>query len=178
MIQACQQFENVEIALPGDVPRRHLDAKAGNPPESKYIVLRRPHTLLLLSSVSGGMAVRGAYTEAFTHQMSKSDGQLEIEQMQSRARIYMQKHHPGCSSQIPEMRSTLMKMLKLPPARPTPESEGTSLQTDSVTAQIQPSNSTTEVSPPQQPVASTSNISEELQSVVIDVPENTEDTYL
>ena len=89
MIQACQHFENVEIALPGDVPRRNLDAKAGNPPESKYIVLRRPHTLLLLSSVSGGMAVRGAYTEAFTHQMSKSDGRLEIEQMQSRARIYM-----------------------------------------------------------------------------------------
>ena len=113
LIQACQQFENVEISLPGDIP---LDAKAGNPTESKYIVLERANTLLLLSSVSGGVAVRGAYTKAFTKQLSKSNGKLEIEQMNSRARIYMQNHHPGLTSQIPEMRSTLTKILKLPPA--------------------------------------------------------------
>ena len=35
--------------------------------------------------------------------------------MQSRARIYMQEHHKGFSDQIPEMRSTLMKALRLPP---------------------------------------------------------------
>ena len=78
LIQACQQFENVEISLPGDIP---LDAKAGNPTESKYIVLERANTILLLSSVSGGVAVRGAYTKAFTKQLSKSNGKLEIEQM-------------------------------------------------------------------------------------------------
>ena len=177
MIQACQHFENVEIALPGDVPRRNLDAKAGNPPESKYIVLRRPHTLLLLSSVSGGMALRGAYTEAFTHQMSKSDGRLEIEQMQSRARIYMQKNHPGSSSQIPEMRSTLMKMLKLPPAKHYLQSEGTSPQTDPDAAQT---NRNTEAFTLHQTTAPHSNthLSNEPQSVVIDVPDITEDTYL
>lgn len=117
LIQACQQFENVKISLPGDIPTERFDANRGNPPENKHIVLKRPHTLLLLSSVTGGLALRGAYTEAFTQQMSKSNGQLEIEQMQSRARINMQKHHPGSSSQIPEMRSTLMKVLKLPPAK-------------------------------------------------------------
>ena len=41
--------------------------------------------------------------------------------MQSRARIYMQEHHKGSSTQIPEMRSTLMKALRLPPPNKIPE---------------------------------------------------------
>ena len=122
LIQACQEFASIRVSLPEDKPLIELnDAGRGNPEESKHIVLERPHTLLLLSSVVGGRALRGAYTGAFTKQLCEADGTLEIEQMQSRARIYMQEHHKGSSTQIPEMRSTLMKALRLPPPNKIPE---------------------------------------------------------
>ena len=48
--------------------------------------------------------------------------------MQSRARIYMQAHHKGSSTQIPEMRSTLMKALRLPPPNKIPGPQNSSLE--------------------------------------------------
>ena len=129
LIQACQEFASIRISLPEDKSLIELnDAGRGNPKESKHIVLERPHTLLLLSSVFGGRALRGAYTGAFTKQLCEADGRLEIEQMQSRARIYMQEHHKGFSAQIPEMRSTLMKALRLPPPNKIPGPQNSSLE--------------------------------------------------
>ena len=129
LIQACQEFASIRISLPEDKSLIELnDAGRGNPKESKHIVLERPHTLLLLSSVFGGRALRGAYTGAFTKQLCEADGRLEIEQMQSRARIHMQEHHKGSSTQIPEMRSTLMKALRLPPPNKIPEPQNSCLE--------------------------------------------------
>ena len=97
--------------------RSLVDANAGKPDEKKYITLERPNTLLLLSAVTGSFAKRGAYTGALAEQIAAADGVKIIEELQATARIEMLKNHPEYKAQIPEMRSTLMKKLVLPPAR-------------------------------------------------------------
>ena len=114
MIQACQNFNG---QLPPGVSSQRIDANAGKPNEAKYITLERPNTLLLLSSITGGFAKRGAYTGALAEQIAKANGKSSIEDMQTTARIEMLKTHPDYRGQIPEMRSTLMKRLVLPPGQ-------------------------------------------------------------
>ena len=113
MIQACQVFTNQQL------PPVSSDARQGCAPEveGKHIVLQRPHTLLLLSSITGGSAQRGLYTGALADQIASADGKTTIEEMQSRARVQMLQQHPDCSWQIPEMRSTLLKRLVLPESK-------------------------------------------------------------
>ena len=113
VIQACQVFTNQQL------PPVSSDARQGCAPEEegKHIVLQRPHTLLLLSSITGGSAQRGLYTGALADQIARADGKTTIEEMQSRARVQMLQQHPDCSWQIPEMRSTLLKRLVLPESK-------------------------------------------------------------
>ena len=118
VIQACQNFNG---QLPPGASSQQIDANAGKPNEAKYITLERPNTLLLLSSISGGFARRGAYTGALAEQIAKANGKSSIEDMQPTARTEMLKRHPDSQAQIPEMRSTLMKKLVLPPAQVTEE---------------------------------------------------------
>ena len=110
LIQACQQYGQQAPA------HSSKDAREGCPADSRYITLRRPHTLLLMSTVSGGSATRGAYTCAFVEQMAKADGVISIADMEARARTDMLKTNPNCEGQVPEARTTLMKPLVLPPA--------------------------------------------------------------
>ena len=62
LIQACQNFlrENQVLMHPNADP-----AEIYNPEDRRHIVLRRPHTVLLLATVTGGQAIRGAYTGEF-----------------------------------------------------------------------------------------------------------------
>ena len=93
------------------------DARAGYPTESKVVTLKRPHTLLLIASVTGGYAKRGAYSCAFAEQMGLADGVISITDMETKARTEMLKNDPECKDQTPDMRNTLMKKLVLPPRK-------------------------------------------------------------
>ena len=108
MIQACQQYGQQTPV------NSSQDAREGCPADSRYITLKRPHTLLLMSTVSGGSAERGAYTCAFVEQTAKADGVTSITDMEARARTEMLKTNPNCEGQVPEARTTLMKPLVLP----------------------------------------------------------------
>ena len=58
---------------------------AGSSRDTEYIVLERPNTLLLMASVAGGYAKRGAFTGAMARQFAKADGKTTIEGMVTNA---------------------------------------------------------------------------------------------
>lgn len=78
IVQACQCFEALS-----DLPAEYnYDmVNRGNPDEDRRIVLTRPHTVLLLSTASGGSALRGAYTGALARQLQLADGKRDIHDM-------------------------------------------------------------------------------------------------
>ena len=51
--------------------------------EESRITLERPHTVLLLASLRGGYATRGAYTNAMADEFRKVDGKSDIYEMHS-----------------------------------------------------------------------------------------------
>ena len=69
--------------------------------------------MLLLSTVTGGLVIRGAFTGAIADELRKSDGQTDIYSMFTLA---VNKLVRSKSLQRPEMRSTADKFLVLPPA--------------------------------------------------------------
>ena len=79
--------------------------------EESRITLERPHTALLLASLRGGYATRGAYTNAMADEYRKVDGKSDIYEMHSRAVASMQRELT--ITQTPEFRSTLAKRLVL-----------------------------------------------------------------
>ena len=79
--------------------------------EESRITLERPHTVLLLASLRGGYATRGAYTNAMADEFRKADGRSDIYEMHSRAVVRMQREPK--INQTPEFRSTLAKQLVL-----------------------------------------------------------------
>ena len=112
VIQACQTYK--------DVPNnrnRYFDAMSAAPNEEKHIVLTRPSSLLLMATVTGGRCMRGGFAGALADQFATANGKKSIEDMQAQARVELQSYrHQLNHMQIPEMRSTLMKRLVLPPA--------------------------------------------------------------
>lgn len=103
IIQACQSFD----ALSAQVECINLDmANPGNPDEDKRIVLMRPHTVLLLSTMTGGSALRGAYTGALASQFRLADGKTDIHTMHCEAVKEMRSTEP---EQVPEYRCTLLR---------------------------------------------------------------------
>ena len=104
---------------PGNAGRSNSsepDAGAWNPVDYKSVILDRPHTLLLMSTVTGGVAIRGAFTGALARQFAKADGKATINDMVTNAIIDMKKNEMEGYDQAPEARSTLQKSLILPPA--------------------------------------------------------------
>ena len=79
--------------------------------EESRITLERPHTVLLLASLRGGYATRGAYTNAMADEFRKADGKSDIYDMHSRAVVSMQRKLK--TTQTPEIRSTLAKQIVL-----------------------------------------------------------------
>ena len=74
-----------------------------------HISLKRRHSVLLLATVEGGKAERGAYIKALSEQIEKSDGDTDIRTMHTIAVSDMSGSH-----QVPEMRDTLDKRLIMP----------------------------------------------------------------
>ena len=86
-----------------------------DPHNNKHIVLRRPHTVLLLATVTGGEAIRGAFTGALADQFRAADGKTDIYTMFNRAVNIMIRNDAACRDQRPEMRITTDRNLVLPP---------------------------------------------------------------
>ena len=63
--------------------------------------------------MTGGLAIRGAFTGAIADELRKSDGQTDIYSMFTLAVNKLVRSEP---LQTPEMRSTADKFLVLPPA--------------------------------------------------------------
>lgn len=111
MIQACQECPTSGVG--------HQTASGQSDPaippqaidQERHIVLDRPHTVLLLATVTGGVALRGAFTGAIAEAFRKADGKIDICEMFHEAVNSMSN-----DEQIPEMRVTTRKLLILPPA--------------------------------------------------------------
>ena len=122
VIQACQVFRTH-----GVVPSQPSESTPATPSQvtdphnNKHIVLRRPHTMLLLATVTGGLAIRGAFTGALADQIKASDGKTDIYCMFNRAMNIMIRNEAACAElgQVPEIRATTDKNLILPPATST-----------------------------------------------------------
>ena len=71
-----------------------------------HIRLTRPHTLLLMSTVAGGTALRGAYTREIARQFSQADGKTSIQDMNCDA---VQRLNGGYQWQVAESRCTLIR---------------------------------------------------------------------
>ena len=119
VIQACQGYDPDLIAQSSSP--EHIDANSANPNEERHIEMTRPHSLLLMSTLAGGMAVRGAFTGALGSQIAKVDGITPLRQMIESAIIEMENKYPRAKGQTPEERSTLMKRLILPPIHQMPQ---------------------------------------------------------
>ena len=116
-MQACQVFATHGIAVqPEDygsdpaTPSHIID-----PHNNKHILLRRPHTVLLLATVTGGIAIRGAFTGALADQIRAANGKTDIYTMFNRAVNRMIRNDAACRDQRPEMRITTDRNLVLPP---------------------------------------------------------------
>ena len=109
IIQACQ---GVTVASPSAPAATQADASRGNPPLKEHsIVLTRPHTLLLMSTVARGLAKRGAFTGALAKQIAKADGRTPIYHMIAEAKVDMDR---TITDQTSEVRDTLKRKLVLP----------------------------------------------------------------
>ena len=112
IIQACQSHKKTLIL--GEF--QHIDAKRGMPRQEQVITLRRPHTLLLCSTVQYGIALRGAFLCALSRTIIQADGKTDICQMFHQACQLMAAEYHGLN-QTPELRSTLTYHLILPCAK-------------------------------------------------------------
>ena len=95
-----------------------MDARRGNPLEpptieARTVELRRPHTLLLMSTVAGGGAERGLFTGAIATALQRDKG----EEIYNTFRTGVQLTGRECPGQTPVMYSTLKKSLVLHPSR-------------------------------------------------------------
>ena len=88
-----------------------------NRQKNHYVVLERPNTVLILSTVFGGTAVRGAFTDALSEELLEADGCRTMTTLFNRAVDRMKKKDPECADQTPELRMTTQKELILPPVR-------------------------------------------------------------
>ena len=110
IIQACQ---GVTVASPSAPAVTQADASRGNPPLKEHsIVLTRPHTLLLMSTVARGLAKRGAFTGALAKQIANADGRTPIYHMIAEAKVDMDR--TITDNQTSEVRDTLKRKLVLP----------------------------------------------------------------
>ena len=113
ILQACQSLatqmtQPIEGSSEPDAP---VPSRGVDPHHNKHIVLRRRHTALLMATVTGGIAYRGAFTGAIADELREADGKKDICSMYIRAAAA-----PACRDQCPEFRMTLDKSLILPPA--------------------------------------------------------------
>ena len=134
MIQACQNLSPTKHGHPvHSPPMLTTSAQLSDPGivsdpatpsqvlhNDKHIILTRPHTTLLLATVSGGEARREAFTGALAEQIRAANGETDICVMFDRAVRSMKRSNPGkCASQWAELRKVGDKSLILSPATKT-----------------------------------------------------------
>lgn len=90
-------------------------ARKSTPTANRHIVLTRPHTVLLMATVTGGSAYREAYTGAMADQFCLADGKKDIHQMHILAVQQMKKAQIQEQGQYPEHRDILAKKLEQTP---------------------------------------------------------------
>ena len=81
-----------EIAHTSPSTSSQLDAKGSYLNDNKFGVLDRAHTQLLMSSVVGGYAKRGAFTGAMARQFAQADGKTTINDMVTNAVVEMKEN--------------------------------------------------------------------------------------
>ena len=113
VLQACQGFFSDMALHPYDDSETDAPTPSSvvDPHYNKHIVLRRRHTALLMATVTGGVAYRGAFTGAIANEFREADGKKDICSMYISAAA-----DEACREQCPEFRMTLDKTLILPPA--------------------------------------------------------------
>lgn len=116
VIQACQIFTTHGIIQPQDYESDPAPGHMADSLIDRHIVLLRPHTVLLLATVAGGLALRGTFTGALADEIRRADGKTDICAMFNRAVNSMMRNGPADYSQTPELRATTSKDLFLPPA--------------------------------------------------------------
>ena len=125
IIQACQDY--ARLSQPpgaanqpdeGTSSDSESETDPARPTQTLHVILTRPHTVLLLATVTGGVAYRGNFTGAVAQQFGQSDGKTEICEMFRRSVSNMPK-----VEQTPEMRTTMGKTLIVPPAIDRTDSE-------------------------------------------------------
>ena len=108
LIQACQGSLGVQDQASIQTIDHH---------RTQHIELQRPNTVLLLASKRGGPALRGAFTGAVADVVQVADGITDISAMfDIAAGGIMENQRCIAIGQTPEFRSTLSKLLILPPA--------------------------------------------------------------
>ena len=88
ILQACQNASLAKLQSPQKSASNSCDPVPillSDPDSNQHITLTRPHTVLLMSTVRGGVAYRGAFTGAIATQLSSSDGITDIYSMHNRA---------------------------------------------------------------------------------------------
>ena len=112
LIQACQADQHVahvNMITDAAAPARSVKET------SQLIHLKRPNSVVLLATVSGGTAIRGAFTGAFADEIRMTDGEKDIYSMFTAATFNMQ-NADDSTMQQPLIMSTLTRRLVLPPA--------------------------------------------------------------
>ena len=118
LIQACQDADRAFASHATGGGKAEPDpapTQLSDPHRDQHITLTRPHTVLLLATVRGGVAYRGVFTGAMADQFRSADGSTEIHTMFTRAAAKVNQS-PGCSNQDPKFEGTLKKTLVLPPS--------------------------------------------------------------
>ena len=118
LIQACQKGINrLSESSSASVKEDPLPTQLSDPSSNQHITLTRPHTVLLLATVRGGVAYRGMFTGAMADQFRSSDGRTDIYRMFTQAVSAMKKSQPESTyQQDPEFRAVTEKTLILPPS--------------------------------------------------------------
>ena len=108
LVQACQSTPRTE----NQAVIKMIDHQ-----RIQHVELQRPNTALLLASKRGGLALRGAFTGAVADAVQVADGITDISAMfDIAAGGIMENQRCIEIGQIPEFRSTMSKLLILPPS--------------------------------------------------------------
>ena len=121
ILQACQNASLAKLQSPQKSASNSCDpvpTLLSDPDSNQHITLTSPHTVLLMSTVRGGVAYRGAFTGAIATQLSSSDGNTDIYSMYNQA-VTAMKADGQYIDQNPKLEIVTNKKLVLQSARHT-----------------------------------------------------------
>ena len=78
LLQACQVDESKLAQYTTLKSHDPAPSSLSDPLSNQHITLTRPHTVLLLATVRGGVAYRGVFTGAMADEFRSADGKKDI----------------------------------------------------------------------------------------------------